>query len=54
LVAGQARWDWPLYDQIAMAMKEAAGREGVALEWGGDWVSFRDGCHFQLPWELYP
>ena len=35
LVAGQARWDWPLYDQIAMTMKEAAGREGVALEWGG-------------------
>ena len=54
LVAGQARWDWPLYDQLAMTMKDAAGREGVALEWGGDWVSFRDGCHFQLPWEHYP
>ena len=53
-VQGQARWDWPLYDKIAKAMKTAAKAEKVPLEWGGDWVSFRDGPHFQLPWATYP
>lgn len=47
-------WDWPLYDKIALAMKAAADESGVPLEWGGDWVSFRDGPHFQLPWDKYP
>jgi peptidoglycan L-alanyl-D-glutamate endopeptidase CwlK len=53
-VHGQVRWDWPLYDKIANAMKAAAKAEKVPLEWGGDWVSFRDGPHFQLPWVSYP
>jgi peptidoglycan L-alanyl-D-glutamate endopeptidase CwlK len=53
-VQGQVRWDWPLYDKIAKAMKAAAKAEKVPLEWGGDWVSFRDGPHFQLPWATYP
>jgi len=53
-VGGVVRWDWPLYDKIALAMKAAADELGVPLEWGGDWVSFRDGPHFQLPWEKYP
>ena len=46
---GGIRWDWPLYERIADAMKEAAESLGVPLEWGGDWTSFRDGPHFQLP-----
>lgn len=54
MVGGQIRWDWPLYDKIAQAMKGAALQEGVALEWGGDWKSFKDGPHFQLPWRQYP
>ena len=53
-VQGQVRWDWPLYDKIAKAMKAAAKAEKVPLEWGGDWVSFKDGPHFQLPWSSYP
>ena len=53
-VQGQVRWDWPLYDKIAKAMKTAAKSEKVPLEWGGDWVSFKDGPHFQLPWSSYP
>lgn len=48
------RWDWPLYHKIAAAMKTAAKKEGVLLEWGGDWRSFKDGPHFQLPWADYP
>ena len=50
----ELRWDWPLYHQIAAAMKAAAELENVPLEWGGDWTSFPDGPHFQLPWKEYP
>ncbi|MEN6400652.1 MAG: M15 family metallopeptidase [Armatimonadia bacterium] len=51
---GQVRWDWPLYDRLAKAMKAAAKKEKVLLEWGGDWKTFKDGPHFQLPWVQYP
>lgn len=54
LVGGKVRWDWPLYDTLAAAMKEAAMLENVQIEWGGDWESFRDGPHFQLPRKIYP
>lgn len=53
-IKGQVRWDWPLYDRLAKAMKAAAKAEKVPLEWGGGWVSFKDGPHFQLPWASYP
>lgn len=53
-VAGSIRWDWPLYYRIADAMKAAADELGVPLTWGGDWQSFPDGPHFELPWADYP
>jgi len=53
-VNGSVRWDWPLYDKIALAMKAAAIEKQVAIEWGGQWKSFPDGPHFQLTWEEYP
>ncbi|MCT7656151.1 M15 family metallopeptidase [Oceanimonas sp. NS1] len=46
---GEVRWDWPLYHKIADAMKQAAAELGIPIEWGGDWTSFKDGPHFQLP-----
>lgn len=52
--AEQIRWDWPLYSKIAIVMKDAALRLGIPIEWGGDWRTFKDGPHFQLPWERYP
>jgi len=54
IVDGQVRWDWPLYHQVAAAVKAAAQQLGVPIEWGGDWESFKDGPHFQLPWSEYP
>lgn len=54
LVDGEVRWDWPLYHQIAKGMKAAAAELGIPLEWGGDWRSFKDGPHWQLPWASYP
>ena len=51
---GAIRWDWPLYERLAEAMKAAASELGVPIEWGGDWTSLKDGPHFQLPWKDYP
>ena len=53
-VSGSVRWDWPLYSKIADAVKQAAAELGVPIEWGGDWRTFKDGPHFQLPHKEYP
>lgn len=53
-VAGQVRWDWPLFHQIASAVKLAAAELGVSITWGGDWRSFKDGPHFELTHKDYP
>ena len=42
-------WDWARFYPIADAMKAAAAELKISLEWGGDWTSFKDGPHFQLP-----
>ena len=51
---GKLKWDWPLYKKMADAMKAAANKEMIPIEWGGDWRNFKDGPHFQLPKNLYP
>jgi peptidoglycan L-alanyl-D-glutamate endopeptidase CwlK len=53
-IKGAVRWDWPLYNRLAVRMKAAAKAEKVPLEWGGDWKTFKDGPHYQLPWVTYP
>ncbi|MBT8085684.1 MAG: M15 family metallopeptidase [Woeseia sp.] len=53
-VAGEIRWDWPLYDKLAIYVKAAAEKCNVPIEWGGDWRPERDGPHWQLPWQEYP
>lgn len=53
-VCGEVRWDWPLYTQIASAMKQAAADLGIPITWGGDWKSFKDGPHFELSKKEYP
>lgn len=47
-------WSWPPYYVLAAAMKQAAKDVKVPIEWGGDWKTFKDGPHFQLPWAKYP
>jgi peptidoglycan LD-endopeptidase CwlK len=54
MVAGKVRWDYPLYTKLSAAMKASAKKLNIPLEWGGDWKSFKDGPHFQLPWRQYP
>lgn len=53
-VDDQVDWSWPLYDKIAVAMKTASSQLKVPVEWGAEWVSFKDGPHWQLPWKDYP
>lgn len=36
-VGNEPRWDWPLYFQIANAMKQAAHEQNVTITWGGVW-----------------
>jgi len=48
------RWDWPLYEKIAEAMKKAADELEIAIVWGGDWKTFKDGPHFELDRKVYP
>lgn len=54
IIGGKVRWDWPLYKSFADVMKAAAKAVNVPIEWGGDWKTFKDGPHFQLPFKQYP
>lgn len=53
-VSGKISWDWPDYYPLAEAVKKAAKELHVPIEWGGDWRTFKDGPHWQLPWNDYP
>jgi len=50
----EVRWDWPLYEKLAVAMKSSAEELKVKIVWGGDWVSFKDAPHFELDRKVYP
>ncbi|WP_237583150.1 M15 family metallopeptidase [Photobacterium halotolerans] len=45
---GKGTWDWKYYDAVSQAFKQAANELGVAITWGGDWVTFKDGPHIEL------
>mgnify|MGYP000914703233 CR=1 FL=1 len=51
--AGKPSWAWPLYHILAQHMKAAADEMRQVIEWGGDWPSFKDGPHWQLPYGTY-
>ena len=54
MIGRDVRWDWPLYPKIADAFKQAALELGVPIVWGGDWISLKDGPHFELDRKAYP
>jgi len=54
VIGGEIRWDWPPFHDIAAAMKKAAEELSVAIVWGGDWRTFKDGPHFELNRASYP
>jgi peptidoglycan LD-endopeptidase CwlK len=47
-------WHWPHYHALATIIKRAAASESVPVIWGGDWPSFPDGPHWELPRDKYP
>ena len=49
LVDGKVTWDWKYYNQLAPIIKQAAKELGVNITWGGDWKTFKDGPHWQIP-----
>lgn len=51
---GTVSWDWKHYYIIEKAMKQAASELKIPIEWGGDWKSFKDAPHWQLPFNKYP
>ncbi len=49
---GTVRWEQPLYDRLAVAVKLAATDVGVQIEWGYDLWGW-DSPHWQLPRHKY-
>lgn len=47
-------FNWPLMRKLAPHLKAAAKAVNVPIEWGGDWTTFPDGPHWQLPVKAYP
>lgn len=54
MVGTEARWDWPLYTNLALIVTKAAETCGLPIECGAFWKKFPDGPHVQLPWKEYP
>lgn len=40
---------WAPFYPMAENVKAAAKKLGIKITWGGDWKTFRDGPHFELP-----
>ena len=49
IVNNKVSWDWKDFYPLAEAVKKAAKEVKVEVEWGGDFQSFKDGPHWQLP-----
>ena len=43
-----------VFGRIADQIKRSASSLLIPVEWGGDWHTFKDFGHFQLPWHQYP
>jgi peptidoglycan L-alanyl-D-glutamate endopeptidase CwlK len=54
LVNGQPTYDWSYYNAFSIHMFGASNLCAIPVHWGGDWKSFPDGAHWELPWEAYP
>lgn len=53
IVDGKISWDIRVYKAVADHVKNVAKLMSIPIEWGGDWKSFIDGPHFQLPEKVY-
>ena len=55
-VGSQVSWEWPLYEKIAAAFRQASRELNIPVEWGGDWKTLKDGPHEALAhaWRRFP
>ena len=51
---GTVTWDFDKYKVVADHIKDVAKLNDVPINWGGDWVTFKDGPHFELNKNVYP
>jgi peptidoglycan LD-endopeptidase CwlK len=51
---GEVSWHWPLYAKLDEVMQKAAKELGVEVTWGGRWLRFKDGPHFEIDPRQYP
>ena len=49
IVNNKVSWDWKDFYPLAEAVKEAAKQVKVEVEWGGEFKTFPDAPHWQLP-----
>lgn len=52
-IDGKANWDFEKYRLVADHIKGKAKELNIPIVWGGDWVSFKDGPHFELNRSVY-
>ena len=53
-IDGKVTWDFDKYKEVARHIKDTAHVMNIPIAWGGDWVSFKDGPHFELDRKAYP
>lgn len=51
IVNNKVSWDWKDFYPLAEAVKKAAKEVKVEVEWGGEFKTFPDAPHWQLPWK---
>lgn len=47
-------WYWPDYDRFGPKVEAIAADLGIRVEWGARWPGFKDGPHWQIPWNATP
>ncbi len=47
-------WKFADYQKLSEQVKETAAHLGIAIVWGGDWTTLKDGPHFELDRKVYP
>ena len=54
LIDGKITWEFPKYQLVSDHIKIVAKSLNIPIVWGGDWISFKDGPHFELDKSKYP
>ncbi len=49
----RGEWDFKRFKELSVYVKKAAAIEKVPIVWGGDWITFKDGPHFELNRKVY-